>query len=295
MKTKIRLYDTNFAHHAPGSSLSSFPGCDIYPKFIEWVRDPNVYTDIAIFTDNCLHLVDSCDAKYKIAWIIEPKMLVPGVYEQISKPECFSKFFKVLTYDMWLMGADINDSTFEQYFFGGCWIAPEDQKIYPKSKDICIIASHKNQLEGHKLRHQIISELSSKFKIDVYGNGYNRFDRTVDVLKEYRYCIVVENIKTNYWMTEKLIQCFRSGTIPIYYGTRFDGEIMFQDRFGLYRFEDMKGLERLLPFMTKELYDFEMVEGIIQHNFDVSERYTVCEDYLWKYILESLSDETSVG
>lgn len=288
-KMKIRLYDTNFCHHAPGSSISSFPGHDIYPKYIDWERSPDVYTDIAFFTDNCLHLVDSCDAKFKIAWIVEPRALVPNVYEQISKPEWYNKFYRILTHDDELR--DAIPSKAELVPLGGCWIPPDKQIIYPKTKDICIIASHKNQLPGHQLRHQIVNELSAKYRIDVFGNGYNRFNQTVDVLKDYRYCIVVENVEKNYWMTEKLIQCFRVGTIPIYYGTRFDNELLFQDRFGVYRFNDVESLDRLLPLMTKELYEFELVEKTIEDNFRNAEMYTVCEDYIWETILESWLSE----
>ncbi len=288
-KLKVRLYDTNFSHHTPGSSVSSFPGCDIYPKHIEWIRDPTIYTDIAFFTENCFGDVDGCDAKYKFAWILEPRDLVPGVYREISKPALYKKFDKVLTYDKELL--DLNPDKFFQYVFGGCWIKPKEQKCYPKSKNICIIASHKTQLEGHKLRHEIIRKFGTKYNIDVYGNGYNRFDQTVDVLKDYRYCIVVENVNKSYWVTEKLIQCFRTGTIPIYWGTEFNKKVLFADTFAFYRFSNLDDLEKLLPTMTEELYDQESKSEMIDYNFDRAENYCVMEDWISDWFLWPWMDD----
>ena len=98
-KMKIRLYDTNFSHHAPGSSVSSFPGCDVFPKNIQWIRDPSIYTDIAFFTDNQIDDVFNCDAKYKIAWVIEPREFVPSVYNKIISPNMYNNFDMILTHD----------------------------------------------------------------------------------------------------------------------------------------------------------------------------------------------------
>ena len=40
----------------------------------------------------------------------------------------------------------------------------------------------------------------------------------IDGLRDYRYHFCIENIKRDYWFTEKLIDCFVTGTIPIYWG-----------------------------------------------------------------------------
>ncbi len=289
-KLKVRLYDTNFAHHATGSSVSSFPGFDIYPKFIEWIRDPNVYTDFAFFTENCFGEVDNCNAKYKFAWILEPMALVPNAYKEISQPSLYNKFDKVLTHDEDLL--NIDPDKFFQYVFGGCWIKPNEQRCYSKTKNVCIIASHKNQLEGHRLRHDVISSLAAKHKIDVFGNGYNRFDQTVDILKNYRYCIVIENIRKPFWVTEKLIQCFRVGTIPIYWGTEFNDKIHFPDGFAFYRFSDANDLDQLLPKMTEELYNKE--DEMINLNYDMADRYCVMEDWIYDWFLYPWLEERNL-
>ena len=118
------------------------------------------------------------------------------------------------------------------YPFGGCWILPEDRKIYPKKKLISIIASEKRETEGHKLRHEIIDAIRkdpvvSKY-VDVFGRGYNPVDYKLEALKDYRFSIVIENEKTPFWFTEKLIDCFMTGTVPIYWGiTPIKGCITF--------------------------------------------------------------------
>lgn len=283
-KLKIRLYDTNFSHHAPGSSISSFPGHDVFSEFIEWVRDPKVYTDIAFFTDNCLSQVDNCDSKYKFAWIIEPRVLVPSVYNQIENPELYNKFAKVLTHDSKLL--ELDEDKFVPCPLFGAWISKEDVKIYhPKTKNICMIVSHKRQLEGHNLRHEIVSKLSEKYNIDVYGNGYKPFDKMVDVLKDYRYCIVVENCKDGYWITEKLTTPILCGCYPIYWGSSK------ADWYGLngIEFNTLEKLENVLSNLNESYYQsllsWEGDIGDIFYNWQNAQKNMCLEDWIYDWIL----------
>jgi hypothetical protein len=293
-KLKIKLYDTNFSHLPDGSSSSSFPGYNNIPKNFDWVRDPDFESDFAFFTENCFHLVDTCKSKYKFGFILEPHPLIPNVRPYISNPEIYNKFTKVITCDKSLIDLDLNK--FSQYVHGGCWIKPEDQKIYPKTKNVCIIASYKRFLPGHNLRHEIISKLASKHNIDVYGNGYRPFDQTVDILKNYRYCIDVENCPEEpLWFAEKSIQTIRTGGISIYTGSPFNDKVLLNDKYGFYRFSGIDGLDRLLPLMTKELYEFHLEKNDILDNFTYAERFTVREDWIFDFILHPWLEENNIN
>lgn len=288
-KLKIKLFDTNFAHHAPGSSISSFPGHNIYSEFIEWVRDSNLECDFAFFTDNCLNGVDNCNAKYKWAWIIEPRVLVSDVYKKIEDPNLYNKFEKVLTHDSKLL--ELDKEKFIPCPLFGAWISKEDVKIYPKTKNICMIVSHKRQLEGHKLRHEIVEKLSTKYGIDVYGNGYKSFDKMVDVLKDYRFCIVAENCKDGYWVTEKLITPMLCGCYPIYWGS------LFYKLYGFYitNFDTIEDLEKILPSLNESYYQrlLDWGDGIgdIFYNSYYAEQKMCLEDWIYDWILWPWMDE----
>ena len=93
--------------------------------------------------------------------------------------------------------------------------------------------------------------------------------------------------KKNFWLTEKLVQCFLVGTIPLYYGTEFNEKISFSDKYGVYSFRDLKDLDNLLPNMDEYFYSFEKNQRNISMNFDIAKRYTVCEDHIFEKILKS--------
>jgi hypothetical protein len=66
------------------------------------------------------------------------------------------------------------------------------------------------------LRHQ--SVLKFKDKMDLYGRGYNPVEYKLKCLKDYAFSLTIENTKKDYYFTEKLIDCFMTGTVPIYWG-----------------------------------------------------------------------------
>ena len=66
---------------------------------------------------------------------------------------------------------------------------------------------------------------------------------------DYRFSIVIENCKRDYWFTEKLIDCLRTGTIPIYWGCPSIGD--FFDIRGFILFDDINDLENILNNLTE--------------------------------------------
>jgi hypothetical protein len=54
--------------------------------------------------------------------------------------------------------------------------------------------------------------------MDIYGRCCNYVENKTDALKDYMFSICTENLQIENWFTEKLIDCLRTGTIPIYWG-----------------------------------------------------------------------------
>jgi hypothetical protein len=105
-----------------------------------------------------------------------------------------------------------------------------------KTKNTSLVASPKKITFGHAIRH-IIAE---KFKdvIDVYGGaaGTTRFGYGENIWPDksnatvpYRFSIVIENDSYSTYYTEKITDCFASGTIPVYWGAPDIGEHFNED------------------------------------------------------------------
>jgi hypothetical protein len=89
-----------------------------------------------------------------------------------------------------------------------------------KTKTICLMTSDATWLEGHRKRLAFSNKLIGHFKekLDVYGRGFSAFNCKYEILKNYKYCIALENTVYPKYFTEKLNECYLSESFPIYYG-----------------------------------------------------------------------------
>ena len=142
--------------------------------------------------------------------------------------------------------------------------------------------SHKTQLTGHKIRHIISNQISN---IDLYGNGTNKpVKYKEESLIDYRFSIVVENTKTKNFFTEKLIDSFAVGTIPIYWGCNNIDE--FFDKDGLITFNTVDELKSIIPTLDKDKYD-SMVT-YTKNNLQLAKKYLVMDDWIYDNIISKL-------
>ena len=84
------------------------------------------------------------------------------------------------------------------------------------------------------------------------------------------FSIVIENCKEDYYFTEKLIDCFLTGTVPIYYGCPSIAK--FFNEKGILSFSNPKECFDIITTLTKEKYD-EMLP-FIKENFEKAQGYT---------------------
>ena len=109
--------------------------------------------------------------------------------------------------------------------------------------------------------------------IDIFGGGYNPLEDKINGLKDYRYHFCIENMKRDYWFTEKLIDCFVTGTIPIYWGCPSIGE--FFNTEGMLIFDNIAELPELLKLCTSNYYESKL--DVIKENFKLSQKYRLAE------------------
>jgi GR25 family glycosyltransferase involved in LPS biosynthesis len=134
---------------------------------------------------------------------------------------CFSSFSDILTNHNYNFGLYFIYHGFPLYKK-----LKEPRIMYPKTKFcICIISN-----ENASFRKEFVMELMKYKHVDCYGklfkNTYNDIIDTtswynphiMDIIKDYKFMICMENTQvTNYW-TEKIINGYIGNTIPIYWG-----------------------------------------------------------------------------
>jgi len=126
-------------------------------------------------------------------------------------------------------------------------------------------------LMNHSVPHKVWSGHRTPFP------GLDKIPRTYppDVLDDYNksilfdamFSIATENhIQRNHWQ-EKLLGCFWTRTVPIYFGCPNVDEFGFRED-GILRFNTVDELKSILDKLTPELYE-EMKEAI-EHNFQLA-------------------------
>lgn len=266
-KYKINLVGDSFTHLTGGNKGYSVAGKE--SKYIEWVKDPSlpetVYVDSWIsqaFTDGVTGT--------KYAWLLESKFVTPDIVEEIkSKYEEYFKVFKyIFTHNKELLNLD---DRFKWCPANGFWI--KDPKIYEKSKMISFITSNKNFTEGHKVRLDWVEKIGDQ--VDLYGRGFNQIENKEQGLCDYMFSVVIENGFYDSYYTEKILDCFATGTIPVYLGSpdikdhfNEDGIITLSDEFDV----------------SEEIYYSKM--NAIKDNLERIKDIEVLEDFIYKNYLE---------
>ena len=190
----------------------------------------------------------------------------PNAYD-VLKENCVRKllrtsrkYFRILTINTELLNSKPNAIFFNSAY---CSIALKNRKQIAKTKNVSLIASEKNYLEGHKLRHLIASAMiENGLDVDLMGRKYKFIDDTSEGLLEYRYSVVIENSIQESYFTEKLIDALVCETIPIYWGAPNIGE--FFDKGGIIQCNSFEEIVSKLQSLSKS--DYEERRGAIINN-----------------------------
>lgn len=149
---------------------------------------------------------------------------------------------------------------------------PVDQfKIHPKSKLVSFVTSNKLMCEGHLFRLQCLEQLHiNNASYDLYGRGFNPIDSKLEALVDYAFSIAIENGEFINGYTEKIMDCFLTGTVPIYHGCPNIGD--FYDERGIIYFNTKEELLNIVNNLTMNQYLEKL--PYIKHNLEVA-----LEDY----------------
>jgi hypothetical protein len=185
-------------------------------------------------------------------------------------------FDYVCTFDERLAGRD----NFVFYPYGTTWIHDGEKAIYLKSKNLSMIASVKRMTESQRLRHAVVDRYRSRID-GLFGTAYRPIKDKYEGLAYYRYSIAIENCDINSYFSEKLMDCFLTGTVPIYWG--FSKVTDFFDPAGVITFRNVEDLQAVIDGLSDE--DYKARLPAVQRNYEKAMQYVSFEKYLWESCL----------
>lgn len=162
--------------------------------------------------------------------------------------------------------------------------------IYEKTKNISFITSNKKFTEFHRFRNECVELLSNNNNdVDIYGLGYNEIEGKIEGIMDYKYSIAIENgLHMNYF-TEKLLDCFLTGTIPIYKGCPNIGD--FFDINGIITFDTKDELITIIDKIKKNEYIID--NSIINYNYNRALEFCYDNDRFYEKYLHPILKTTN--
>jgi len=143
---------------------------------------------------------------------------------------------------------------FVKHYIGTSWIENiSENKIPEKKKLVSLIGSleHGNS-HGYGLRKQVADLCLAGNQVDCYGKGIRPVESKLEALADYAFSIAMENVREDYYFSEKLVDCILAGSVPIYWGCTGIGEVF--DSRGMIQFDTTDELESILERLNMDTY-----------------------------------------
>lgn len=261
MQKKYNLVGNTFTHLTGGNKGYSVHGK--VSKYIQWVNDGGEGTFYIDDTIN-IGIQDERDGP-KYLWLLESKFIKPGLVESIieNKDLVEDSYDLIFTHDQRLLS--LGDK-FKWVPAQGFWI--KEPKIYEKTKMISMISSNKRMCPGHIKRLEWVERIGDQ--VDLYGRGFNEIQFKEEGLCDYMFSVAIENGQYETYFTEKILDCFATGTIPVYLGApdignhfNTDGIIVLSDEFDV----------------SEDIYHSKM--DAIKENLEKAKEMEILEDFIY--------------
>lgn len=265
--------DTRQEINMIGGGFQHSPSTSGYePLYVKWVKG-NYTAPISFHIDFQIKIPPNPNTK-NYGWLSESRDINVGLYDWCRNNIGFLEKYYILvfTHDVSLLPLS---KVFALQVSGKSFIAESDGAIYPKTKLVSMIASNKTMCPAHMYRHEMIAKFSGK--CDHFGRGFNYLPNKIDGLKDYCFSIAMENGTYPNMVSEKITDCFMTGTIPIFYGIENIGDLFNTD--GIITLNNDFKIEDL----SFDLYNSKI--EAVKENFRTAMDMLVSEDYLYlKYI-----------
>jgi len=140
---------------------------------------------------------------------------------------------------------------------------------------------------GHIARVQMAEQF--RHKTDLYGGIFGSKQIGIDgsenyhhkskaeALNDYMFSVVIENCEYDTYFTEKITDCFATGTLPIYFGTEQVKD--YFDKDGII----FLGANLDVAQLTPDLYQSKM--NSVKQNFYAVNKMVSADDFLYRKII----------
>ncbi len=300
---EVNFFDHNSKHlfHGDEIIVHAVPSKSVSDK-IRYVKNRMEYDGVTIFTDTTMSedVVLEVKSKYKLGWLMEQREVTGAKYVFWHIDELINRFDFIMTYDPEILKAYPEKTRFVPLAYS--WIEPKSINIHPKSKNTSMIYSSKQTLDGHLLRHRIgdyYQSLSGTYlqfpgislpQIDLFGTGQKEkdgsifwgggFENKAIGLADYRFSVCIENTSDTNYFTEKIIDCFLTGTVPIYWGCPNIGD--FFDTRGIIHITSYEEAINSIETLTED--DYNRMMPYIVENFERAKFYRFHENSVYEHI-----------
>ena len=274
MKQKINLYGESIKH------CLSTNGYNL-PKKVEWVLNNSSKYSIYIDKDMFRNVDNS---KINFGMLTESATIIPGVYKHlINNIEYFEKKFELIfTHSEDLINLNISKKIRLIPPAYTPWIQEKDRKLYKKTKLVSMIASKKSMCDFHILRNNLAKKYENN--LDLFGRGRKEIVNKIDGLKDYMFSIAIENANYDGMISEKLTDCFATGTVPVYLGSEKTVKKIF-DANGVIFLNEKFNIENL----NQNLYN-NMIKHI-EKNFEITKNLQFPEDYIYENFIRDYDEK----
>lgn len=238
-----------------------------------WDRSsPVLANDWVFYTESEIQLAVDSQYSKKVLWVVESPIMVSQMVVDLVLRH-YKDFFAILTHDDRLLHLK------NAFYFpiGGCWIKQSQARVYHKTKTVSTVASNKNWTKGQQMRHQVAKIPN----IDVFGPSYLHLQHKIDALMDYQYHVCFENDKNQGYFTEKIIDCFATGTIPIYWGANNISSIFNTN--GVIEVDSVDEA----TYVLNNLHLFNIDRNAVTENFEISREYWIPETRIFKLFADS--------
>ena len=174
--------------------------------------------------------------------------------------------------------------------FGHTWLKPDQyEKEYNKEFKLAHLQGKLLKTYGHSLRHQVTArknELTIPTKFyETYGDRNNIDDARLGkefIFGDSQFGVVIENVSSRGYFTEKILDCFLLKTIPLYWGCSNIGD--YFDINGIIPFNNVDDLIYISNNLTEDYYNSK--KEIINKNWKLALNYVHYEQNIINTITE---------
>lgn len=252
------------------------------PRTVFWDRNNyalpvHFYTRLEIFKQS------KCGEKH-FGILQESEQICPGDYKRLlNEQESVNSLDALFTHSEKLLNKYGNAKIIPG---GGVWYGTKSMGnngsigLFKKSKMLSIVSSDKAQCELHQFRLDLAKEMLRTKLGDVMGTVVNKYVHIADSLTDYKYSVAIENCSARYYYTEKIMNCFASMTVPVYYGAHDIGKFFNLDGIIVIDEPTVECAIKVLKNCSQN--DYISRKEAIMDNYNRVQKYLCQEDYLMK-------------